>query len=238
MWFPAWLKFPQKLKAVTCSTVPVHPWTFGAGHQEASGHYLSPANAVDYLVKKLEGITDDINILVILVAETSSAQFMQVLNQVTAVFPLPVLRQVERLAQSFAELAITKMQIPATMGGLPAPTVLSVDTCRSALSAQIIADAQNAAAGSLDAVDIESALASLKEVRQQMAQEAQNAADELQRGAAEIWAFSASGNINTILAALQKDIPLPSAVQTAAVMFVGDVAPLKEMITCRELSKP
>ncbi|WP_140920158.1 hypothetical protein [Limnobaculum xujianqingii] len=235
MWFPAWLKFPQKLAPVTCSVVPVHPWTFGAGHQEESGSYLSPSNAVEFLVKKLNGVTDDMDILIIMLAETHNEQFMQALSQLTAIFPLPVFKQVERLAQSFSELAITKMQIPSITSALPAPIALSVDTCRSALTSQLIAEAQSAAAGSVDIDSIKASLSELKDLRSQMASEASGALEELQKGSAAVWAFSASGNINTILTTLQKDIPLPSAIHTAAVMFVGDVAPLKEMITCREL---
>lgn len=236
MWFPAWLKFPDALAPITCSVVPVHPWTFGAGHQEESGSYLNPLNAIDYLVKKLAGVTADTDILIVMVAETQQPAFMAALGQLTAIFPLPVFKQVERLAQAVSELAITKMQIPTIPNALPAPVALSVGTCRSALSSQIIAQAQNEAAGSIDSDGIKTALSDLKSLREQISMEASAALEELKQGSAEIWAFSASGNVNTALAEIKKNIPTPSAIYTAAVMFAGDdLTSLKEMVTCREL---
>ncbi|MEX5714098.1 hypothetical protein IC615_00990 [Serratia ureilytica] len=46
---------PGDMQALTCSMVPAHPWVYGVGRQEASGSYLSPTNAVDYLAGKLAG---------------------------------------------------------------------------------------------------------------------------------------------------------------------------------------
>lgn len=237
MWYPAWLKFPESLSPVTCSTVPVHPWTFGAGHQEESGNYLSPQNAVDYLVKKLTGVTGENDILILMISETHNAAFMAALGQLTAIFPLPVFKQVERLAAAVADLATSKMQIPTVTNSLPEPVALSVGTCRSALSSQLIAQAQTAAAVASDNEGIKNALAELKSLRETVASEAAAALSDLQKASAAIWAFSAQGDINTALTALKTDIPQQSAIYTAAVMFVGeDLAPIKEMVKCRALS--
>ncbi|SFC50201.1 hypothetical protein [Pragia fontium] len=237
MWFPAWLKFPKSLAPVSCSTVPVHPWTFGAGHQEESGNYLSPANAVDYLLKKLSGASGEQDILVLMIAENHHDAFMSALGQLTRVFPLPVFKQVERLAQAAAELAISKMQIPTITSSLPAPVPLSVGTCRSAMVSQLIAQAQQDAAGSLDSNGIKNALGELKSLREQVASEAASTLEQLQGGRAPVWAFSARGDINTAVAELKKEIPQQSAIYSAAVMFVSDdLTALKEMVECRGLS--
>lgn len=239
MWFPAWLQFPESLAPITCSMVPVHPWTFGAGHQEESGNYLSPANAVDYLLGKLAGVTGEQDILVLLIAETHHEAFMQALGQLTKVFPMPVFKQVERLAQAVAELSVSKMQIPSITNSLPMPVPLSVGTCRSAMTSQLISQAQAAASGSLNPDDIKDALDELKSLREQVASEAAETLAELQGGSAAVWAFSARGDISTALFELKKEIPQQSAIYTAAVMFVSDnLSALKEMVKCRELSLP
>lgn len=236
MWFPAWLKFPESLSAVICSTVPVHPWTFGAGQQEESGNYLSPSNAVDYLCSKLAGTPGEIEILVFMLSAPQHDIFMTQLSELTALFPLPVFTQVERMANAAADLAITKMQIPGKVGGLPDPTSLSVSTCRTALAAQLISQAKSAASQSASIDSIQADLAAFKSDAEQMLSAYAASLEDLKKGAAAAWVFSAKGPVDTLISELKKDIPEKDSIYTVAALFAAEsLDGLKGMVSCRKL---
>lgn len=236
MWFPGVLKFPDNLAGITCSVVPVHPWTFGAGRQEESGNYLSPTNAIEYLSQKLAGTPGEVDVLIFMLNAQQQDSFMLQLSALTSLFPLPVFTQVERMAKAAAELAVTKMQIPVKQGGLPDPISLSVSTCRKAMTSQLIAQAKSAASESASIDDIKSSLATFKSDAEQLLNTVASGLDELKKGTADVWVFSAKGLADTVIADMKKDVPEQDAIYTVAALFVAEsLDGLKEMVSCRKL---
>ena len=223
MWREASLAFSDSVSAVNCSIIPAHPWIYGVGQQTENGAYLSPANAVAYLAEKLAGIGGAADVVIILVASQSHDSFMSSLTQLVDVFPAPAFTQVKRLAQSAAQLAREKMQIPAGPGGgLPVAMPLSVPTNRAALAAAMVKKAQEEVAAPVDMDALQKQLNDFAQLRTGMMQEIASGLDDLKAKSARAWVFTASGDLATNLLALVKDIPLPSAVYSAAMMLVGD----------------
>lgn len=222
MWRDAIIRFPSEINAIHCAVVPVHPWVYGVGQKAGAGNYLSPANAVAYLASRLQAAAGDTAVTVLMVSSTAPADFMQQLAQLTDVFPAPAFTQVGRLAKAAAELDTVKMQLPAKSQALPAAVPLSVPTSRQALNAQRIAEAQTEAAVSASAEGIKSQLASFAAERGNMLATISQGLSTLQQGSARAWVFTGKGHSSVIAAELVKNIPQPSAVYTAAMMFVGD----------------
>lgn len=144
MWRESVIKIADDMGALACSIVPAHPWVYGLGQNTDSGGYLSPANALGYLAKKLlsGGGSGSGDVIVMMVAENTHDAFMQGLNKLSTVFPAPVFTQVSRMAAAAAELSTVKMQLPVKADVLPASAPLSVSTNRLALNAQRVAAAQ------------------------------------------------------------------------------------------------
>ncbi|MGL9721966.1 hypothetical protein [Symbiopectobacterium sp.] len=221
MWRAADIRFPADTAAINCAVVPVHPWVYGAGQKTTTGSYLSPANALAYLAPRIQAAQGDNQVVVMMVCAAAHADFMQRLAALMAVFPLPDLTQVARMAQAAADLETVKMQLPAKGQSLPAAIRLSVATNRQAINAQRIASAQAQAAvfSSVDA--IKSQLASFAAERGNLLEKISLGLNALQQASARVWVFSAKGQGSVIAAEMVKDIPQPSTVYTAAVMFVG-----------------
>lgn len=223
MWREVRLAFSDSLTAVNCSIIPAHPWIYGVGQQTETGAYLSPANAVAYLAEKAAGIGGAADVVILMVASQSHDSFMSSLTQLVDVFPAPAFTQVKRLAQSAAQLAREKMQIPAgSGGGLPVAMPLSVPTNRAALAAAAVKKAQEDAALPVDMDALQKQLDDFVQLRTGLMQEIASGLDDLKTKSARAWVFTASGDLATNLLALVKDIPLPSAVYSAAMMLVGD----------------
>lgn len=223
MWREARLAFSDSLDAVNCSIIPAHPWIYGLGQQTENGTYLSPANAVAYLADKAAGIGGAADVVIMMVASQSHDSFMSSLTQLVDVFPAPAFTQVKRLAQSAAQLASEKMQIPAGLGGgLPVAMPLSVPTNRVALAAAAVKKAQEDAALPVDMEALQKQLDDFTQLRSGLMQDIASGLDDLKAKSARAWVFTASGDLATNLLALVKDIPLPSAVHTAAMMLVGN----------------
>lgn len=231
MWRKAVLRMPGDMQALTCSMVPAHPWVYGVGRQEASGSYLSPANAVDYLAGKLAGQGAEITATVFMICANSHAEFMPLVASLSGVLPLPALNQVQRMAQTAATQAVTRMQLPGKMGGgLPA-AVLSTSAQRLALNAQRIAEAKAGAALGASVGGLQSALAGFAEARQSALAMVSDAMTALQGKSAPAWVFTAKGAAASVGAAMKKDVPHQDAVFTLAVLFVGkDLGQLEAMI--------
>ncbi|MEI7194493.1 hypothetical protein WCT81_01970 [Pectobacterium versatile] len=222
MWRDVDIRFPADMTVINCAVVPVHPWVYGAGQKTATGSYLSPVNALAYLAPRIQAAQGDNQVVVMMVCAAAHADFMQRLAALTAVFPLPDLTQVARMAQAAAELETVKMQLPAKGQSLPAAIPLSVATSRQALNAQRIAEAQTEAAVSASADGIKSQLASFAAERGNMLATISQGLSELQQGSARAWVFTGKGHSSVIAAELVKNIPQPSAVYAAAMMFVGE----------------
>lgn len=225
MWKYGELRFDDSLnlQTVNCSIVPAHPWVYGLGQQTENGMYLSPGNAVAYLAEKAAGVGGAADVVIIMVASDSHDSFMNSLTQLVDVFPAPAFTQVKRLAQSAAQLASEKMQIPAEVnGGLPVSMPLSVPTNRAALAAAAVKKAQEDAAAPVDMDALQKQLDDFANLRDGLMQDIASGLDDLKAKSARAWVFTASGDLATNLLALVKDVPLPSAVYSAAMMLVGD----------------
>lgn len=223
MWREARLAFDDSVAALNCSIVAAHPWVYGLGQQTESGAYLSPVNAVSYLAEKLAGSGGVSDVVIFMVAGQTHENFMASLGGLVDVFPAPAFTQVKRLAQSAAELALEKMQIPAkSTAGLPVSVPLSVPTSRAALSAAAISEAQKSASAGFDISGLKQQLGEFTQLRDKLIGDVASGLNALQGKSARAWVFTATGDTGTMLAELVKGIPQQSAVYTAAMMLAGD----------------
>ncbi|EJT6944813.1 hypothetical protein N3Q95_003105 [Escherichia coli] len=224
MWRESVIKIADDMGALACSIVPAHPWVYGLGQNTDSGGYLSPANALGFLAKKLlsGGGSGSGDVIVMMVAENTHDAFMQGLNKLSTVFPAPVFTQVSRMAAAAAELSTVKMQLPVKADVLPASAPLSVSTNRLALNAQRVAAAQLAAAVSTTTTDLKNQVTGFIQERAGLLSSLSQGLDDLKAASANIFAFSYSGSYAVAAAELLKGIPQTTAVHTAAMMFIGD----------------
>lgn len=231
MWHKSILRIPANLAPVNCSTVAVHPWAFGVGQTEQSGSFLSPVNAINNLASRLVGVNGDQDVVILLITAKTLSEFITLLTAAAEVFPIPALTQVQRRAKAALSLDVSKMQIPARPGGLPAAAPLSVATTRQASGAQALQKAisDTAAGSSSEAIGV--ALAAFKQQRAALLSEANNSLEQLQGASVPVWSISVEGNTQTAITEMKKDIPDSQAVFSLAVMFVGaDLAPLRAMV--------
>lgn len=148
---------------------------------------------------------------------------MASLNQLVDVFPSPAFTQVRRLAESAAQLAAEKMQIPAQYTqSLPAAIPFSVPTSRTALAAAAVKKAQQEAGATADLSAVKKLMGEFQQQRESMISGIASGLSELQAKSARAWVFTASGDLPSALLELVKGVPLQSAVYTAAMMLVGD----------------
>lgn len=223
MWREARLAFTDSVTALSCSVIPAHPWVYGLGQQTGNGAYLSPVNAVSYLAQKLADSGGIADVVIMMVTSQTHDGFMADLNQLVDVFPSPAFVQVKRLAQSAAELATERMQIPAKYSsGLSAAIPLSVPTNRAAIAAAAVKKAQDEAAAVIDLDGLKKQLDEFAQLRDGLLGDIASGLSELQGKSARAWVFTASGDLPSTLLELVKGIPLQSSVFTAAMMLVGD----------------
>ncbi|HGM4960281.1 TPA: hypothetical protein ACKPZ6_003859 [Serratia liquefaciens] len=231
MWEQKRLHIPENLQGVTCSTVVAHPWVFGLGQEEDSGFYLSPPNAVNYLVTRLAGASVRQDVTVILLAAPTLAAFVAVLTTAAEVFPIAPLTQVQRRAKTAISLATSRMQLPAVAGGLPPAVPLSVSTTRQAVGAQSLIQAIADAAAPSTPEGITAALAEFTRSRAALLDAAKEGLAQLQAGNVDVWAVSAIGDTQTAARLMREGVPEADRVFTLALMFVGDdLAPLRTML--------
>lgn len=221
-WREANLAFTDAVSALNCSVVAAHPWVYGLGQQTENGAYLSPVNAVRYLAEKLAGQGGVADVTIMMVAGQTQDSFMHSLNQMVEVFPSPSFTQVQRLAQSAAQLALEKMQIPAKYNAALQSLPLSIPTSRAALEAAAVKKAQEALQSGMDMTGIKQHLNEFDQLRTDALAKIASGLGELQGKSARAWVFTASGDIATAVTNLLKNIPQQSAVHTAAMMLVGD----------------
>lgn len=223
MWREARIAFSDSVAALNCSVIPAHPWIYGLGQQTENGAYLSPVNAINYLAEKLAGTGGASDIVIMMVSGQTHDNFMTSLNQLVDVFPSPAFTQVRRLAQSAAQLAVEKMQIPAKYSqSLPAAIPLSVPTSRTALAAAAVKKAQEEAAAAVNIGALKQQLDDFRRLRDSVLGDIAGGLADLQGKSARAWVFTSSGDLATSLLDLVKDIPLQSAVYSAAMMLTGD----------------
>lgn len=223
MWREAKIAFSDAIASVSCSVIPAHPWVYGLGQQTENGAYLSPVNAISYLAEKLAGTGGNAEVVIMMVAGQTHDSFMNSLNQLVDVFPSPAFTQVKRLAQSTAELALERMQIPAKYtAGVADVLPLSIPTSRAALAAAAVKKAQEEAAAAVDIGALKKQLDDFSRLRDSLLGEISGSLEELQGKSARAWVFTGSGDLATTLLELVKGIPLQSAVYSAAMMLTGD----------------
>ncbi|WP_336797963.1 hypothetical protein [Erwinia aphidicola] len=223
MWRDAVISIADEMAPLACSVVPAHPWVYGLGQAVDSGGYLSPANALAYLAKKLVTTGGKGSVIVFMVAGNTYGDFMQGLKGLAEVFPAPAFTQVSRMAQAAAELATVKMQIPAKAANmLPAAGPLSVLTSRAAVNAQRIAAAKLESAAGSTVEELRAQLAAFEQERASLLAAISDGLDELKAASAPVQAFVHHGDLNIAAVELLKNIPQLTAVHTAAMMFVGD----------------
>ena len=66
MWRKSTLRLTDSLPPLTCTVLPVHPWTPGVGRKAATGSYLSPQNAAHWLAQKLSGTGRNLRVMVVM----------------------------------------------------------------------------------------------------------------------------------------------------------------------------
>ncbi|WP_279050110.1 hypothetical protein [Cedecea davisae] len=223
MWHESIIRMADDMAGLSCSIVPAHPWVYGLGQTADSGGYLSPANALGYLAKKLVSSAAEGDVIVLMVAENGHDAFMQSLAGLATVFPAPAFTQVSRMAKAAAALSVEKMQLPAKVANtLPASAPLSVPTNRAAINAQRTAAAQAEAAASAGIEGLKKQAAEFIVARAGMLADISQGLDALKEASAKVWSFSYSGSHVVAAAELLKHVPQLTAVHTAAMMFVGD----------------
>ena len=232
MWQESIIQIADDMAPLSCAIVPAHPWVYGLGQSADSGGYLSPANALGYLAKKLTTSGASGDVIVLMIAENTHDAFIQGLSSLADVFPAPAFTQVSRMAKAAAELSTVKMQLPAKVtNALPAAAPLSVPTSRAALNAQRVAAAQLAAAVSTGTAGLQKQVTEFVQARAAQLASVSQALDDLKGASAKVWAFTHSGNHITGAIELLKNIPQTTAVHTAAIMFTGDsLADLEKML--------
>lgn len=232
MWRDAVISIAEDIAPLACSVVPAHPWIYGLGQTADSGGYLSPANALAYLAKKLVATGGKGSVIVFMVAGNTYDDFMQGLKGLAEVFPAPAFTQVSRMARAAAELSTVKMQIPAKAANLlPAAGPLSVLTNRAAVNAQRIAAAKLESAAGSTVEELRQQLAAFAQERASMLAAISDGLDDMKAASTPVQAFVHHGDLNIAAVELLKSIPHLTAVHTAAMMFVGDnLASLENMI--------
>ncbi|OUY74694.1 hypothetical protein BLL03_18820 [Klebsiella pneumoniae] len=231
MWKYTEIKCIASIPASDCAVIPSHPWVYGLGQKTENGTYLSPANAVSYLAQQLADIGDISDVVIFLITGSSHDDFIQNLDGLVDVLPLPAMTQVKRLAQSAAELATERMLIPSPATASVAAVPFSTSTTRAALNAQRIAEAQMQASSGFSMAGAKAALSGFIQERSNILSEVASGLESLKGKSARAWAFTAQGDITTTLRTMVKDIPAASAVHCAAVMMVGEnLAGIREMI--------
>lgn len=231
MWQKGTLRIPRQLSTLSCSIIPAHPWVPELGQHTSTGGYLSPLNAIEYLGKKLLENGAGTHNIIMMVCESTQAELLTSLDAVTSVLPMPELKQVRRLAQSFGELEQVKMQLPDVLSALPAPITVATETTRQALNAARVEAAKLEAATASSVSTITAGLGDfLQERTAALAAIAQGMTD-LQGKTAKAWIFNMKGDVLTTAVELLKNLPHPDAVHTAAILFTGsDLGALEAMI--------
>lgn len=222
MWRESVIKIADNMASLQCSIIPAHPWIYGVGHSTDSGKYLSPANALGYLVGKLATSGGGGDVIIMMVAENTHNAFMKALSDLATVFPAPAFTQVKRMAAAAAELNTVRMQLPSKVNSLPAAAPLSVPTNRLAINAQRVAAAQLAAAANVTTAGLQGQIAGFVQERAGLLSSMNASLEELKGASAKAWTFSYTGSHRVAALEILKGIPQATAVHTTAMMFIGD----------------
>ncbi|WP_065823397.1 hypothetical protein [Photorhabdus australis] len=221
-WQRKLMRISPNMTGMHCSMLSVHPFVYGIGQKADSGHYLSPANAINYLANKIRG-TGNMSAVVLMICAKTHNEFIQHLTQFSAVLPLPVFSQVTRMAKTAERLASTKMQLPGKPGsGLPPLQPFSTSASRMAVNAQLIEQAKTQVSAGSSIAGLKSQLINFTTVRQNALQQVTVALNDVRSKSARVWTFSGKGNGALLAEKLRQDIPEQDTVYTLATLFSGD----------------
>nr|ELR5257596.1 hypothetical protein [Providencia rettgeri] len=230
-WKRKYFAIPSGISPVICSSIFAHPWAFGVGQKQETGFYLSPENAIKYLSEKLDQAESDHDVLVMMLTANSLPEFITELAKAAVSFPIPELTQVSRKAKSYLELANTKMQLPATPGGLPEQVPLSISTTRSASAAESLQKAMENTLGGHSPEALNKLMTQFKAARSEAREQAAKQLEQLQEVGFSVWVHSTEKNSLLAKSELLKDIPDDKAIFTLAMMFIGqDLKSLRNMV--------
>lgn len=230
-WKQGNLRIPAQLQSLSCRVIAAHPWVPELGLHTSTGGYLSPLNAVEYLGRKLMENGAGTHNIIMMVCEKSHGDLLNSLDAVSTVLPVPELRQVRRLAQSFGELEQVKMLLPSVAAALPAPITVATSTTRAAMNALRVQAAKAEAAVSTGISDMTTMLTSFAGERASVLANISQGLADLQAKSAKAWFFNMKGDVLTTAVELVKNLPQPDAVHTAAILFTGsDLSALEAMI--------
>lgn len=230
-WQQGTLRIPAQLSSLSCSVIPAHPWVPELGQHTQSGGYLSPLNAVSYLGKRLLDKGAGSHNIIMMLCENTHSDLLSSLDSVASVLPMPELKQVRRLAQSFGELEQVKMLLPDVRSSLPSPITVATETTRQALNAARVEAAKLEAAAAASVSSITTGLAGFLQERTAALADIASGVTELQTKSAKVWFFNMTGPVTTTVVELVKNIPHPDAVHTATILFTGsDLSALEAMI--------
>lgn len=166
-----------------------------------------------------------------MLCENTHSDLLSSLDSVASVLPMPELKQVRRLVQSFGELEQVKMQLPDVLSALPAPITVATETTRQALNAARVEASKLEAAAAASVSSITTTLAGFLQERTAALSDIASAMTELQGKTAKAWFFNMKGPALTTAVELVKNLPHPDAVHTAAILFTGsDLSALEAMI--------
>lgn len=230
MWKRVNLALPHNTAPVTCSQVAVHPWDAQYGHSTPDGCYLNSVNAIKSLADRLSSAGSQSDIIILMLCATSATDFAQQLDALSAVLPLPTLKQTARRARTQISQATERMIIPATpQNGMPQPEPLVISTLSTILNRNASADAMSGA-GLAGISEIKNTLAAFREQREQHRQQMAEAMTT-PPAATQLWAFVAQGDAVQASAGMLKNIPAPSSSLTYAHLFTGDLSAMMRWIT-------
>ena len=225
-WQAKWLTPGAEANGVPCQVVSVHPWTPGAGQRTPSGTWLSPVNATGWLTRSLAAAPVRMDVTAWLITAPDLAAFIRDLAALSALFPLPEISALHRRAVTAAGLAVSRMQIPATPGGLPPVRTLSVTSLRRAASAQSVISA-----GQTAVPDLAGELAAFREARAGILAAAGEEIAGIGAQALRVYALSVLDDVPGAVRAMREAVPHPDHVFTLCLAFIGqDLSAIRGML--------
>lgn len=218
MWISKTLRPAADVDGIMCSVSAVGPWTPGAGQQEESGSYLSPENAVSWMVTKLAGAPSDMDVVAMLLTAPTLPAFITTLSKAADVFPVPALAQVYRRAMTASTLSESRMIKPATAGGQFTFAPLSLTPTRRAAGARTAINAGNVSTSVDPAALLSTLTARRAELLNQLRQEAEGIAAQ----AVQLHVVQSNGDVAGAVREMKEGFPNPDHVFSLGLIFTGE----------------
>lgn len=221
-WHLTTVNIPADAGAVSCHSFTVHPWS---ENSDDNGH-LSPVNAVSVISNKLSALAG--GVVVMLVTAGSLSDFISRITDLAAVLPMPQIKRMQRSAASQAGNDAGRMQIPPPYSDAQAAGSLTFSTLQAAATAGRMAAAMKTK-GAGGAQGLKDSLASFRQQREKLAAAAVKQVAAMSGRQAQVWAFVGDDAASSREAVLL-DVPYPHNGWSVAVVFVGEVAAVKNWL--------